>query len=516
MKLLHTLWVKLTNRYVVAVIAGAILPLAFSPFDLHLLAFVSPAILYFLWRNATPKQAILISYGFGLAYFGLGTSWVAVSMVKFGGVLLPVAAALTFLFVFILASYIALAGFLLRRYFNSLSISVQAILVFPALWVITEWMRGWVFTGFPWIALGYSQTSGLLSGFIPVTGVFGISFLLCASAGIIVLLAMSSRGAGRQKKTIIYTSALSAILLSSLVLNYIPWVENDGDKIKVSLLQGNIPQDQKWKRKFKGLTIQRYLQMTRENWDSDIVIWPETALPMYFHNARRLLSDLQDEAAQHNTSILLGLPVLDQSNSEIYYNSVVSLSDDFKLYHKNHLVPFGEFIPFKSLLGGLIQFMDVPMADFSRGGPNQELLRAAGYAIGISICYEDVFGEEVIRGLPEASLLVNVSNDAWFGDSLAPHQHLQMARFRARESGRPMLRATNNGISALVDSRGKILKVSKQFVITTITGDVQPMKGRTPYVIWGNYLVIGGSFLLLLFYFIRARWPWVSKKKATL
>ena len=514
MKLLLDLQAKPASRYIAAVFAGALLPLAFSPIDIHLLAFICPAILFALWNKVSPKQAVGIGYAFGLAYFGLGASWVAVSMVKFGGVVMPLAVFLTFLFVFVLSSYLAFSGFLLRRFFSSLSITIQAVLIFPGLWVVTEWMRGWVFTGFPWIALGYSQTDGLLSGFIPVTGVFGISFLCCVVAGFIYLLISAGSRADNKKQKTTYAVVLITILLFSFVLNFIPWVEKDGDNLKVTLLQGNIPQDKKWQPAYKRLTIERYLEMTRENWDSQIIIWPETALPMYFHQARRLLTDLAAEAAKHDTSILLGLPVLDQSNNEIYYNSMVSLSDNYKLYHKNHLVPFGEFIPLKALLGGLIQFMNVPMADFSRGGTNQPLLHAAGHAVGISICYEDVFGEEVIRSLPEASLLVNVSNDAWFGDSLAPHQHLQMARFRAIESARPMLRATNNGISALVDSRGKVLKVSKQFTIEAITGDVQPMKGSTPYVIWGNYLSIGGLFVMLLFYFFRARVIVAASEKA--
>ena len=236
-------------------------------------------------------------------------------------------------------------------------------------------------------------------------------------------------------------------------------------------------------------------------------------MPAYYHQAKIFLRGLAREARDNGgAELLIGLPVMAGSDNKDYYNSVVRVGVDFvedddrddedeilateqeehlsQIYHKSHLVPFGEYIPFKSILGTLLDILQVPMANFSRGAVDQPLLELAGHKVGVSICYEDVFGEEVIRGLPDAKFLVNVSNDAWYGDSLAPHQHLQMARMRAMETARPMLRATNNGISAIIDYRGNIVTSSPQFEVAVLDGQIQPRKGVTLYVLVGNWPVL--------------------------
>jgi len=238
--------------------------------------------------------------------------------------------------------------------------------------------------------------------------------------------------------------------------------------------------------------------LTRENWSSDLIVWPETALPAFYHQAERFLEGLQQEAQQNNTDLLLGLPIMDP-NDKRYYNGVISLGQQQGVYHKQHLVPFGEFIPFKNLLGNILKVFDVPLPDFSHSENKNRVLNIANHKIGISICYEDVFGEEVIIAMPDVDLLVNVSNDAWFGDSIAPHQHLQIAQMRAVETGRPLLRATNTGVTAIIDHHGKIQSTIPQFVAQALTDTTQPMTGSTPYSIVGNWLIITGIFGLLLY-----------------
>ena len=466
------------------VLAGAVLPFAYAPAGLYPLALISPAVLFWLWGDA--RRAPWRGYLFGVGFFGVGVSWVAVSMYRFGGMGAFLSALATLLFVLLLALFPAILGWTQRRFAARLAAPVQLLLFLPAAWVALEWVRGWLLTGFPWLHLGYSQTDSPLNGLAPVLGVYGLSWVAAFSAGLLVLL---WRSKGRQRWMAF--AAFVALWLPASVLTQVEWSEPAGRPITASLVQGNVPQNLKWSPEQRGPTIDLYTRLSREHWKtSDVVVWPETALPAYYHQAEEFLRSLAGEANGNGADLVLGLPVMTGPEYGVYFNSVVRVGETPQFYHKNHLVPFGEYIPMKSALGGLLDILQVPMADFSRGGEAQPLLDVAGHKTGVSICYEDAFGEEVIRGLPEAALLINVSNDAWFGDSLAPHQHLQMARMRALETARPMLRATNNGVSALIDHRGRLLAVSPQFEVFVLTGEVQPRRGATPYVLMGNFPVL--------------------------
>jgi len=489
-RLLHTY----PYRYFSALIAGAVLPLAFAPFNWVMLAVLSPAMLFYLWRDADRKQAVKLAYAFGLGFFGLGVSWVSVSMVRYGGVALPLASALTLLFALILSSYIALLAYLYKRFFATQSPARQLLLILPALWSLSEWLRGWLFTGFPWLNLGYSQTDGPLAGLAPVIGVYGLGYMLALAAG---LLVWAFSGNKRQRLTAL--GAALSVSVIAIAMNYISWASPYQEKIKVSLLQGNIPQNLKWQQNYKQFSIDLYLRMTRENFSSKLIIWPETALPVFYHQSKFLLQRLAAEAQDHDSRLLLGLAVEDENDAARYYNAMALLGNPHQFYYKSHLVPFGEYLPLRFLLGEAIRFLKIPMADFSSGDTHQPLMTFDNIAIGMSICYEDAFGEEVIRALPKANILVNVSNDAWFGDSFAPHQHLQMARMRALETQRPMLRATNSGISAIIDERGAVVAQTPDFVTTVLNGETQPMSGATPYALWGNYPTLLVALLALLF-----------------
>jgi len=481
---------------VIAFLAGLILPLAFAPANLFPLVFVSLSILFWLWRS-TPscKRVFLRGYLFGLGYFGLGVSWVSVSMVRFGGMTLPLSVFLTALLVFFLALYIGLVGYIAQRVFAQASSLIRLVLVFPALWVLAEWVRSWLFTGFPWVSIGYSQLDSPLAGVAPVAGVYAVSWVTVVSAGAIVYLVSVSTPV-----RIRGLLGLSVLWMLSWLLMMVQWVEPEGRVLKASLLQGNIPQEIKWLPQQRQPTIDLFTRLTRQHWDSDIVIWPETALPAYYHQAETFLNRLGEEAKKNNTSLLIGIPYLEQGSENRYYNSAVVLDNGkTEVYHKYHLVPFGEFIPFKDLLGNLLSFWDIPMSNFSRSEVHQPVVHMAGNKAAVSICYEDVFGEEVIDGLPQANFLINISNDAWFGDSLAPHQHLQKAQMRSLETARPMLRATNNGVSAIINHFGEIVHRSPQFEETVLTAEFQPMRGSTLYVVVGNWLIIGLVVMLLMF-----------------
>jgi len=485
------------GRLLSALLAGLALPLAFAPFGLFPLAVISLAVLFALWEQGSARRGFVLGYLFGIGYFGLGASWVAVSMYRFGGMGVTLSLLSTLLFVLILAAYPAISGWLYRRHFSSLPAALRLLLVLPALWGLLEWSRGWVLTGFPWLALGYSQTDAPLAGVAPLLGVYGVSWLVTLSAGLLVL---AWRMPARRWLPLL---SLLAIWLAGAGLARLEWSTAVGGPLRASLIQGNVPQNLKWLPEQRQPTIDLYTRLSRQHWaDSDLVIWPETALPAYYHQAERFLQGLAGEAARHGSNLILGLPVRPASAPETYYNSVVAMTDPPQVYNKHHLVPFGEYIPLKWLLGSLLDILRVPMADFSRGAASQPPLSVAGQKIAVSICYEDAFGEEVIRALPQATVLLNVSNDAWFGDSLAPHQHLQMARMRSIETARPMFRATNNGISALIDHRGRVSARSPQFEVFVLSGSLQPRSGATPYVLGGNYPLLAlllACLLLALF-----------------
>jgi apolipoprotein N-acyltransferase len=467
---------------------------------LFILAPVALAIFFVQLLDGDPRQVFLRGYVFGVGFFGIGVSWVAVSMYRFGNMGAWLSALATLLFVLFLALFPAFMARLSRRYFARLSTAWQLLLVLPVLWVLLEWVRGWFMTGFPWLLLGYSQTDSPLAGLAPITGVYGLSWVVALSAGLLVL---AWRWTGRRRLAPL--AVLLVVWGVSALLDGVEWSQPAGEPFTASLIQGNVPQNLKWRPEQRQPTIDLYTRLTREHWSSQVVLWPETALPAYYHQAERFLAGLAKEGEAVGSTLVLGLPVMADPETGRYYNSVVRAGEPPQFYHKQHLVPFGEYIPLKGVLGTLLDILRVPMANFSRGESHQPLLTVAGHKTGVSICYEDAFGEEVIQGLPEAELLINVSNDAWFGDSFAPHQHLQMARMRAMETARPMLRATNNGVSALIDHRGELMAVSPQFQVFVLTGEVQARRGATPYALSGNYPVISLLLLALLLVWMRNR-----------
>ncbi len=486
---------------VVALAAGALAPLAYAPFGWYPVTVLSVALLFVSWEGLSATQALRRGWWFGLGMFGAGVCWVYISIHEFGGAPAPLALLITAGLIVYLALYPGLVGYLATRFFPSPD-GVRTLLVLPAAWVLLEWVRGWFLTGFPWLALGYSQSDAPLAGLAPLLGVYGVGAAVAWSAA---LLVWTVRGRDRQR-----AYALLGVLVlwggAALLQHDVDWTRPTGKPVRAVLLQGNISQAVKWELDQRVPTLERYLDLTREHWNADLIVWPETAIPVFYHQvADKFVARLEQLAREHGTDLLVGIPVLDRDRWN-YYNAMMSLGRERGFYYKRHLVPFGEYLPLRKTLGGVLEFMNIPMSDFSSGGADQPLLRVAGYPVGISICFEAAFGEEIIRELPQAAFLVNVSNDAWFGNSLAPHQHLQIARMRALETGRYLLRATNTGISAIIDDRGRVVTRSAQFTVAALTGKVQPRAGATPYVRFGNRPVVALAVLALaLALLMRAR-----------
>jgi apolipoprotein N-acyltransferase len=476
---------------------GALTVLGFAPFYLFPLPVLTLGGLFHLWRHAgSHRAAAWIGFAFGCGLFLVGVSWVYVSMHDFGGMPLPVAVLATVLFCVFLALFPLAVGWL-HAWFKAPA-AASLLLLLPALWALLEWVRGWIFTGFPWLAVGYSAAPyGPLAGFAPLLGVYGVSWLTALSAGLLALAFDAWRGQGARGA---WPPLLALALLWAAggALQQVQWTRAAGAPVSVSLLQGNIPQDLKWREDRVLTTLETYRRLVLAS-PGQLVVLPETALPLFLDQVPpAYLTELATHARAQGGDLVLGVPERSRDGTR-YYNSVASLgSSPSQIYRKVHLVPFGEFIPFKPLFGWFIDLMHIPLGDFARGAPDQRPLAVAGQHVAMNICYEDVFGEEIIRQLPQATLLANVSNDAWFGDSIAPRQHLQISQMRALETGRFMLRATNTGMTAIIDERGRVTAGLEPFHTDTLNGLAQGHVGATPYVRWGNAPALAASVLALL------------------
>ncbi|EGV30278.1 Apolipoprotein N-acyltransferase [Thiorhodococcus drewsii AZ1] len=475
----------------IALASGALTVLGFAPFNWFPIAILSLALFYDQLIESSPRQGFWRGWLFGVGLFGFGVFWIRISLNEFGNMDAWVAQLLTALFIAAMALYYGLAGWLIRRLDLSRNWTTP-VLVFPAIYLLTEWLRGWLFTGFPWLNLGYTQIDGPLAGYAPVMGVYGVTLLAALSSGLLWALV---RWSGRARA--LAGAALAAIWFSGAGLQQVEWTHPNGPPLKVSVLQANIPQSMKWTPEGGMAIAQAYLELTRDHLDSDLIVWPETALPDFLHQLRAPLIDpLAERARAEGTEIVLGIPVLDVETRR-YYNGLLSIGSHEDLYAKRHLVPFGEFMPFKNWLGPLVELFEVPMSDFSPGDAERPLLTVGRYQVGVSICYEDAFPSEVVEALPEAEYLINVSNDAWFGDSLAPHQHLEMARMRALENGRALVRATNTGVSAIIDQRGRLAATLPSFIRGATSAEIQPRQGATPFARLHNQLAIGLALAML-------------------
>lgn len=470
-------------------LAGLFFTLSFAPYNYNYLVVVSLVFIFLSWHDVSPARAALRAYLFGLGMFGSGIYWVYISIHDYGGAPTAGAILLTLLVICFWSIFPAITSYISVK----ISHKTQNKLVWfiPFIWILIEYFRGyWFLNGFPWLQIAYSQLHTPLAGFVPIVGVYGTGFLLAISASAIV--------AGIQK-TIRYKIVIISLIslwTTGYILQGTQWTHAIGKEIKVSLVQGNISQDQKWLPKNKIKTLLEYQELTRQNWASDIIIWPETAIPAYLTQVQEFyLTPLSEEAKKHNTDLIVSLPTRDKEKN--YYNTVITLGQNQARYNKNHLLPFGEYLPLQPLSGFILDSLNLHLGTFTSGGSKQKLLIAGGYPFATSICYEDAFANEAINALPEAAFLVNVTNDAWFGDSTEPHQHMQIAQMRALETGRYLLRTTNTGITAIVDPNGFIIKKSPQFKQVVLNGTIFPMAGMTPYAKLGDGIIM--IVLLLCF-----------------
>ena len=478
-------------RLLIVLIAGALLPQAHAPFDHFWVAPLSYAVLFHVWSGLRPVRAFWVGFAYGCAAFLAGVHWVYVSIHDYGLAHPLLASAITLALVVFLASYVALSGWIASRWFTNRG-PVAWLAVFPAVTVLAEWCRNWVLSGFGWLAPGYSQTESWLMGYAPVGGIFLMSWAVLLSAG--ALLALSF---GHWRLRAAVAAGLALLWGSGYFLGNLRWSEATGSVIPVALVQGAVPQELKWQPEQLQSTLDLYRSLTEEAEGSRLIVWPEAAIPTLYEQAEGYLGEIRDWARANGSEVALGI-LRNDPGGGTFQNTLVVLGEQPVFYAKRHLVPYGEYFPVPGFVRRWLRLMSLPYTDAVPGAPNQPPLSIAGERVGVSICYEDLFGSEQLHYLPEATLLINVSNDAWFGDTVAPHQHLQIARVRAAEASRYLLRATNTGISAIIDPRGRVVARSPAFEPHVLRSAVQGFGGRTPYALLGNYPVVAGAALLLI------------------
>ncbi|MEC4722210.1 apolipoprotein N-acyltransferase [Noviherbaspirillum sp. CPCC 100848] len=468
-----------------AFLAGMLAVLGYAPFYAFPVPVLALAVLFaVVARQESMRAAGLVGFVFGMGTFGTGVSWVYVSLHEYGGLNTAAAVVITTLFCAYLALFIAFAsvlGWLVRH-------RSQAVYFFvmPSIWVASELLRGTLFTGFPWLAVGYSQVpDSPLVGFAPIVGVYGLSAIVAAS-GSMLAYAFLSPASARARLSLL--AILCAIWGGGALLQLIAWTTPSGAPIPVSLVQGNIAQDLKWQPEQLEYTLNAYRSLIEQS-TGKLIVTPETALPLYADQIPAAYRQhLADFARRRQADIIVG--VVERTTGKTngrYYNSAISTGvSAVQTYRKRHLVPFGEYIPAKPILGGLLKVLQIPFSDMSAGDPAPSVLSLAGEKVAINICFEDVFGEELASALPQSSLLVNMSNLAWFGDSLAIPQHLQIAQMRSLETGRYMLRATNTGATAVIDERGRVVRQAPAHKASIVNAMAHGRAGRTPFVRFGN------------------------------
>jgi apolipoprotein N-acyltransferase len=471
--------------HIAVLVSGALIPLSLAPFNWWPLSIVSVLLFLVCIDKQSLSTTILRFYLYYAAMFGLGVSWIYVSLNVYGGASPALAGFLVMIFVLALSLTGLLHGYVYGRFITGVPSGL--LLGFPAIWVLSEWVRSWLLTGFPWLFVGYGHLSSPLIGYAPLVGILGVSFIVVLSATLLYRFMLS--------KNYLYLVFVAATWLLGFVLHEHDFVV-EKEQVKVVAVQGNIDQHTKWQRNMVMPILKQYRGLTEPEWGAALIVWPEAAITVFRENADLILEDLDLRGKQSGSSLLLGVP--DRDSNGNFLNSAISIGQGKGTYNKRRLVPFGEYVPLENLLRGLIKFFDLPMSHNRPGRPDQPALMAGDLKLSVSICYEVVYAELVRSTTALPDLLVTISNDTWFGTSIGPAQHLQMAQMRAIENGRYLIRATNNGITALVNHRGEIVDSLPQFEPGVLRAKAGIMTGVTPFHRFGQIPILLLCSTLLL------------------
>lgn len=459
-------------QLLLVLLAGALIAPSLAPFNTPYLALLPPAILYLCSRKRSIKQSSWLGYIFGLGFFGTGASWVFVSIHEHSHTPLPIAITLTVLFVAGLALLFALQQYLWKKLFSA---RLQA-LSFIGCWVLFEWLRSWLFTGFPWLYLGNAALDTPFQNLLPIGGVWLASFAMLATA-----ITAAEFICSRNLRALL----LLPLPLIASMLSQHPWTTTTDNALKIAIVQPNIPQQIKWNPEYRPEIFAKYIKLSQPHIDAELMLWPETAIPALFQHAATPLAELLSDLDSNGSTLISGLPstTRDGNHPKGYrvHNSLAVLTTNSGIYHKQRLVPFGEYVPMETQIRGLLDFFNLPMSSFSLPLGEQPLLSVGNQKISATICYEIAYPELVRKNSLNADILLTVSNDTWFGASIAPAQHMQIARVRAVENGRWLIRGTNNGLTGIIDPQGQVVEQLPQFQAGVLRTQVYGMQGMTPF-----------------------------------
>ncbi|WP_116963566.1 apolipoprotein N-acyltransferase [Fastidiosibacter lacustris] len=471
-----------------ALLCGAILTLSFSPIGIASLAFVSlVGFFYLIAQEKTIKKQLWLGYCYGVGFFSTSISWVYVSIYAFSqSIFLSI--SLTTIFILFLSTFFLIFGYCFGK-LNNKHLSYR-LLILPVCWFLLELLRTYLFTGFPWVLLGYSQTHTIFSAFAPVGSVFLVGFIVCFMSLCLTEILLNLR----HFKTVISMLLLITLcFISALGFRQIKWTHSDGIDKTVTIIQGNYIQDQKWDPSMLQTIIDHYYKITRNN-PADLVFWPENAIPTFKPFIEPFLAQINDLGKNQESAILVGTVALNHKDQ--YFNSAFVYGLGSGYYHKRHLVPFGEYYPFSYFLEPFMAYFNIPMSSFTKGAKVQPLLNMNGVSIALFICYEIAYPSEVRAQLQNADLITVISDDAWFGDSLAPWQHEEISQMRAIETGRFVIQATNNGVTSIINPKGQTIVSLPRNKQAVLKGNIEAIQGNTP---WMKYGLLPILFLSLLF-----------------
>lgn len=488
--------------FLLCALLGSVSPLSFAPYGHWWIALISVGLFAsVLHHGDSGKRFLSLTFAFALGYFGTGVSWVYVSIYYFGSAPLPLAVIMTAAFVAFVAFFFALPFYALKWIRPSARLAIGI----PLLWVFSEWIRTWIFTGFPWLFVGYTHTETPLAAWAPIGGVLLVSLWSLLSSCLVAAFFHRQLSLRQALFSCIF---LTFLWVGEWGLKQIPWTKPSGKEVSVGIVQPNIPQHLRWTPDYQTIIPERLHSLSEPLWHNDWIIWPEGAIHNVYHSSLEFIAETEYLAQKHHTAVISGViydSIVKEGERPRYYNSMITIGNSDGIYHKQRLVPFGEYVPFEDWIRGLIEFFDLPFSVISSGEKNQQNLSVGSYQLANAICYEIAYPTLVATQAANADVLLTVSNDAWFGESIGPLQHFQMAQMRAMEIGRYIIRGTNNGLSAIIKPDGKVQVQAKQYIDTNLEGKVIPMTGTTPFMFWKNYFVLGLLFLLASISFRKKR-----------
>ena len=493
--------------FLISLFSGAIFSFALAPYYYWWLALLSPALLYASLRHRSARQAFGIGWAYGFGLWFVGAFWLYTSIHVYGDTSAFLSVLMIIFMAFVMGLFTALQTWIYRRFFP------ETPLTFAPIWIFFEWAKTWIFTGFPWLFVGYAFTERFLDHYAPLFGVFGVSFVVILLACALVEIL---------NKRVFWIIPSLVLLFGAWAVSHLEFVQEKAEKpLSVSLIQGNIPQDLKWLTEYQVKTLMIYANLSRTEWGQDLIVWPESSIPMFQTDIEPFLAAMNTQAKKTGTAWVTGIPYWDLSESDVeqhpmYYNSIMASGDESSgLYKKQRLVPFGEYIPLSGWLSWVLPALqnDPSMSGFSRGASTQKPLNIKNRHLGAAICYEVAYPNLTRRNASQSDYLVTVSNDAWFTGTAGPWQHLQMVQMRAKENGRWFIRATNTGVTAFIDHHGHIVKQAPIDKATVLRGELPAMQGETLYMRLSDWPILGFSlFLLILGWIYRPRKVDVSFK----